>query len=172
MKIIVDNKIPYIHEAVEQIADEVVYLPGSGFTAGDVRDADALVIRTRTRCNRELLEGSKVKFIATATIGFDHIDVDYCDEAGIVWKNCPGCNAGSVEQYLHSVLLLLKRRKGVRLEESCLGIVGVGQESSSPYRMFKSSDYLGSFTEINTAPLTSLGIRANYRFIIMNKNRL
>ena len=111
MKIIVDNKIPYIHEAVEQIADEVVYLPGSGFTAGDVRDADALVIRTRTRCNRELLEGSKVKFIATATIGFDHIDVDYCDEAGIVWKNCPGCNAGSVEQYLHSVLLLLKRRK-------------------------------------------------------------
>ena len=76
MKIIVDNKIPYIHEAVEQIADEVVYLPGSGFTAGDVRDADALVIRTRTRCNRELLEGSKVKFIATATIGFDHIDVD------------------------------------------------------------------------------------------------
>ena len=79
MKIIVDNKIPYIHEAVEQIADEVVYLPGSGFTAGDVRDADALVIRTRTRCNRELLEGSKVKFIATATIGFDHIDVDYCD---------------------------------------------------------------------------------------------
>ncbi len=126
MKIIVDNKIPYIHEAVEQIADEVVYLPGSGFTVGDVRDADALVIRTRTRCNRELLEGSKVKFIATATIGFDHIDVDYCDEAGIVWKNCPGCNAGSVEQYLHSVLLLLKRRKGVRLEESCLGIVGVG----------------------------------------------
>lgn len=63
MKIIVDNKIPYIHEAVEQMADEVVYLPGSGFTAGDVRDADALVIRTRTRCNRELLEGSKVKFM-------------------------------------------------------------------------------------------------------------
>ena len=71
MKVIVDNKIPYIHEAIGQIADEVVYLPGSGFTAGDVRDADALVIRTRTRCNRELLEGSKVKFIATATIGFD-----------------------------------------------------------------------------------------------------
>ena len=65
MKIIVDNKIPYIHEAVEQIADEVVYLPGSGFTAGDVRDADALVIRTRTRCNRELLEGSKVTLLDT-----------------------------------------------------------------------------------------------------------
>ena len=110
----------------------MVYLPGSGFTAGDVRDADALVIRTRTRCNRELLEGSKVKFIATATIGFDHIDVDYCDEAGIVWKNCPGCNAGSVEQYLHSVLLLLKRRKGVRLEESCLGSCW-GRTCGKPY---------------------------------------
>jgi erythronate-4-phosphate dehydrogenase len=102
MKIIVDNKIPYIHEAVEQIADEVVYLPGSGFTVGDVRDADALVIRTRTRCNRELLEGSKVKFIATATIGFDHIDVDYCDEAGKkkskYWKNGPNISPMSSQQ--------------------------------------------------------------------------
>ncbi len=156
MKIIVDNKIPYIHEAVEQIADEVVYLPGSGFTAGDVRDADALVIRTRTRCNRELLEGSKVKFIATATIGFDHIDVDYCDEAGIVWKNCPGCNAGSVEQYLHSVLLLLKRRKGVRLEESCLGIVGVGHVGSRIQRM---AEALGMRVLLNDPPRADRGKR-------------
>ena len=154
MKVIVDNKIPYIHEAVEQIADEVVYLPGSGFTAGDVRDADALVIRTRTRCNRELLEGSKVKFIATATIGFDHIDVDYCDEAGIVWKNCPGCNAGSVEQYLHSVLLLLKRRKGVRLEESCLGIVGVGHVGSRIQRM---AEALGMRVLLNDPPRADRG---------------
>ena len=77
MKVIVDNKIPYIKEAVGQIADEVVYLPGAAFTPRDVKDADALIIRTRTCCNRELLEGSSVKFIATATIGFDHIDVDY-----------------------------------------------------------------------------------------------
>ena len=98
MKVIVDNKIPYIKEAVGQIADEVVYLPGAAFTPRDVKDADALIIRTRTCCNRELLEGSSVKFIATATIGFDHIDVDYCREAGIAWSNCPGCNAGGVEQ--------------------------------------------------------------------------
>ena len=75
MKVLVDNKIPYIKEAVGQIADEVVYLPGAAFTPRDVKDADALIIRTRTCCNRELLEGSSVKFIATATIGFDHIDV-------------------------------------------------------------------------------------------------
>lgn len=154
MKVIVDNKIPYIREAVEQIADEVVYLSGSGFTAGNVRDADALVIRTRTRCNRELLEGSKVKFIATTTIGFDHIDVDYCREAGIEWQNCPGCNAGSVEQYLHSVLLLLKRRKGMRLEDTCLGIVGVGHVGSRVERMARS---LGLRVLLNDPPRADRG---------------
>ena len=74
MKVIIDNKIPYIQEAIEMIADEVVFLPGNGFTKEAVKDADALVVRTRTLCNRDLLEGSQVKFIATATIGYDHID--------------------------------------------------------------------------------------------------
>ena len=83
MKVIVDNKIPFIKEAIEKIADEVVYAPGKDFTPSLVKDADALIIRTRTHCNRRLLEGSKVKFIATATIGFDHIDTEYCREAGI-----------------------------------------------------------------------------------------
>ena len=83
MKIIIDNKIPYIKEAVQRIADEVVYAPGKDFTPELVRDADALIVRTRTHCNRDLLEGSRVKFIATATIGFDHIDTEYCKQAGI-----------------------------------------------------------------------------------------
>ena len=83
MKVIVDNKIPYIEGVIEKIADEVVYLPGGGFTKELVKDADALIVRTRTHCNRELLEGSQVKFIATATIGYDHIDTAYCQEAGI-----------------------------------------------------------------------------------------
>ena len=78
MKVIVDNKIPYIREAIEQIADEVIYAPGKDFTPELVQDADALIIRTRTRCDRSLLAGIKVKFIATATIGFDHIDTAYC----------------------------------------------------------------------------------------------
>lgn len=138
MKVVIDNKIPYIREAVKQIADEVVYLPGNEFTANDVRDADALIIRTRTHCNQELLEGSRVRFIATATIGFDHIDTDYCRRAGIVWQNCPGCNAGSVEQYLHSVFLLLKRQKGMVPEDTCLGIVGVGHVGSRIQRMAQS----------------------------------
>ena len=78
MKVIVDNKIPFIKEAIGKIADEVIYVPGKDFTPALVKDADALIIRTRTQCNRELLQGSRVQFIATATIGFDHIDTEYC----------------------------------------------------------------------------------------------
>ena len=95
-----------------------------------MKDADALIIRTRTHCNRELLEGSRVRFIATATIGFDHIDTEYCRQAGIVWKNAPGCNSASVAQYLQSTLLLLELLKGKKLSEMTIGIVGVGNVGS------------------------------------------
>ena len=138
MKVIIDHKIPYIKEAIEKIADEVVYLPGNAFTKEAVKDADALIVRTRTLCNRDLLEGSQIKFIATATIGYDHIDTEYCREAGITWTNCPGCNAGSVEQYVHSALLLLQRQKGLELDKSTIGIVGVGHVGSRVKRMAES----------------------------------
>ena len=154
MKVIADNKIPYLSEALERVADEVVYLPGDAFTAEEVKYADALIIRTRTRCNRELLEGSKVKFIATATIGYDHIDTEYCHKAGIVWTNCPGCNAGSVEQYVHSVLLLLKREKGLNLQQATLGIVGVGHVGSRVARMAKE---LGMRVLLNDPPRADKG---------------
>jgi erythronate-4-phosphate dehydrogenase len=75
MKVVIDNAIPYIQGVLEPYA-EVLYRPGASFSADDVRDADALIIRTRTRCSRELLDSSSVKLIATATIGFDHIDLD------------------------------------------------------------------------------------------------
>lgn len=130
MRVIIDNKIPFIREAIGKIADSVVYAPGKEFTPELVREADALIIRTRTRCNRALLEGSKVRFIATATIGFDHIDTAYCREAGITWTNAPGCNSASVAQYVQSALLLLQQAKGVRLSGQTLGIVGVGNVGS------------------------------------------
>lgn len=108
------------------MADTVVYRPGAAIAAADVHDADALVVRTRTRCDERLLAGSAVSFIATATIGFDHLDTDYLRRAGIEWMNCPGCNAGSVAQYVQSVLLLLKRDKGCQLRGMTIGIVGCG----------------------------------------------
>lgn len=137
MKVIVDDKIPYIKGEIERLADEVVYLPGAQICRDDVRDADAMIVRTRTRCNQALLEGSQVKFIATATIGFDHLDTRYLEQAGITWTNCPGCNATSVAQYVHSSLLLLEKERGMRLAECTLGIIGVGNVGSAVYEKCK-----------------------------------
>lgn len=106
MKIVIDNKIPYIRDYAGLLG-ETVYLPGAEITAADVRDADALIVRTRTLCNRRLLENSSVRFIATATIGYDHIDTAWLRSAGIAWTNCPGCNARSVAQYVECSLLRL-----------------------------------------------------------------
>ncbi|MBV3837324.1 4-phosphoerythronate dehydrogenase PdxB [Bacteroides xylanisolvens] len=130
MKIIIDNKIPFIKEAVQRIADEVVYVPGKDFTPELVREADALIVRTRTHCNRDLLEDSRVKFIATATIGFDHIDTEYCKQAGIEWTNAPGCNSASVAQYIQSSLLVWKSCRNKKLNELTIGIIGVGNVGS------------------------------------------
>ena len=99
MKIVCDNKIPFIRGVFEPYA-EVVYLPGKETTAEVVRDADAIVTRTRTKCDAALLAGSSVKVIATATIGFDHIDTAWCEANGILWRNAPGCNSWSVKQYI------------------------------------------------------------------------
>ena len=130
MKIVVDDKIPYIRETICQLADEVVFLSGAAITAEDVKDADVLVVRTRTHCNRQLLEGSKVQLVLTATIGYDHIDTEWLESAGIRWTNCPGCNSGSVAQYLECSLLLLEQQKGLSLRQSTIGIVGCGHVGS------------------------------------------
>ena len=149
MKVIIDNKIPYIREAITKIADEVVFASGKEFTSELVKDADALIVRTRTLCNRELLEGSRVQFIATATIGFDHIDTAYCKEAGIEWTNAPGCNSGSVAQYVQSALILLEREKGIRLNKCTIGIVGVGNVGRKVARV---ADELGMRTLLCDPP--------------------
>lgn len=139
MKLVIDDKIPYIREAAARIADQVVYAPGNAFTPELVRDADALIIRTRTRCNRELLEGSRIRFIATATIGFDHIDTDYCREAGITWKNAPGCNAASVAQYIQSALFIVQAQRQQPLDTMTIGIVGVGNVGSKVAQVAEQS---------------------------------
>lgn len=125
MKIVCDNKIPFLRGTLEPYA-EVVYLPGAQTTAEVVHDADAIITRTRTICNEQLLKGSKVKVIATATIGYDHIDTHWCEQNGIVWKNSPGCNSWSVKQYIASVLVCLAQRHGFRFQDMTLGVVGVG----------------------------------------------
>ncbi|MCR5071836.1 MAG: 4-phosphoerythronate dehydrogenase PdxB [Bacteroidales bacterium] len=125
MKIVCDNKIPFILGAFEPWA-EVVYLPGAETTPAVVRDADAVVTRTRTRCDAALLVGSSVRVVASATIGYDHIDTAWCEAHGILWRNAPGCNSRSVEQYVAAALCTLARRHGLRLDAMTLGVVGVG----------------------------------------------
>jgi erythronate-4-phosphate dehydrogenase len=148
MKIIIDDKIPYIQGAFENVA-EVVYLPGAKTTPEVVKNADAIVTRTRTTCNEKLLAGSAVKFIATATIGYDHIDTDYCDAAGIKWTNAPGCNSKSVEQYIASALMVLAERRKLQLKDLCIGVVGVGNVGSKVARF---CDLLGMKVLLNDPP--------------------
>ena len=147
-RIVCDNKIPFLRGALEPYA-EVVYLPGKETTAEVVKDADALITRTRTACNEALLAGSKVKVIATATIGFDHIDTAWCEANGIIWRNAPGCNSWSVKQYVTSLLVTLARNRGLDLSKMTLGVVGVGNVGS---KVAEAASILGMKVLLNDPP--------------------
>lgn len=134
LKIVADKAIPFLEGVFDPYAD-MIYLPGDKIGPEDVKDADVLMVRTRTKCNADLLEGSKVKFIATATIGTDHIDFPYCDSKGIVVRNAPGCNAGGVMEYVFSALYGLASRKSISLQGDTIGIIGVGHVGSLIERM-------------------------------------
>ena len=125
MKIVADRFIPFLEGVFEPYA-EVVYKDGPDITREDCLDADVLITRTRTKCNAELLEGTTVKMISTATIGTDHVDIPWCEEHGIEVYNAAGCNAGGVMDYVFSALYGVAARKKIPLQNAKLGIVGVG----------------------------------------------
>jgi erythronate-4-phosphate dehydrogenase len=129
MKIVIDDKIPFIRDVFEPYA-KVVYCKGSSIDKQLVADADALIIRTRTKCNKALLEESSVKIVASATIGFDHIDTIWCENNGIKWTNAPGCNSGSVMQYITASLFYLASKHSLDLRSLTLGVIGVGNVGS------------------------------------------
>ena len=139
MKIVADNKVPFLQGVFDPYA-EVVYIDGSRISHEDVLDADALIIRTRTRCDAALLDGTKVQMIATATIGMDHIDLPYCASRGIEVYNAEGCNAGGVMQYVFSALYGVAARKAIKLDDFTFGIVGVGHVGKLVEKMAR---YLG-----------------------------
>lgn len=126
MKVVIDRNIPYLKEALESIGCLVVAMAGTDIRPADVVDADALFVRTRTRCDKALLDGTKVRFIGTATIGYDHIDAEYCRDNGVMWSSAPGCNAGAVLQYIQSVIY----SRYESLEGVSLGVIGVGEVGS------------------------------------------
>ena len=139
IKIVADNKIPFLKGVLDQVAD-MVFLPGKEISAADVLEADALITRTRTCCDASLLDGSDVKFIATATIGYDHIDTEYCERQGISWCNAPGCNSFSVEQYILSVLLNIASQENFELKDRTIGIIGVGHVGSKVEKIARTLD--------------------------------
>ena len=139
MKIVADNKVPFLKGVFEPFAD-MVYLDGGKITRDDIMDADAMIIRTRTRCDAALLDGTKVQMIATATIGMDHIDLGYCASHGIEVYNAEGCNAGGVMQYVFSALYGVAARKAIKLDGFNFGIVGVGHVGKMIEKM---AEYLG-----------------------------
>ena len=139
MKIVADRNIPFLEGVFEPYA-EVIYRDGKEISREDVADADVLVIRTRTRCDAGLLEGSSVRMIATATIGVDHIDLDYCASRGIRVHNAEGCNAGGVMQYVFSALYGVASRKSIKLDDAVFGIIGVGHVGK---KVAELAEYLG-----------------------------
>jgi len=129
-RIIVDSHIPDIKGRIEPRA-QVLYLEPGDITRDIVKDADALVVRTRTRCNADLLDGSRVRFIGSATIGTDHIDLDYCASNGITVRNAPGCNAPAVAQWVFCAIQAWMNARGIAsLDGLTLGVVGVGHIGS------------------------------------------
>ncbi|HMT67684.1 MAG TPA: 4-phosphoerythronate dehydrogenase [Bacteroidales bacterium] len=149
MKIVIDENIPFIRGAFERWAD-VVYAPGRSIDARMVADADALIVRTRTRCDAALLKGSSVRIVASATIGFDHIDTLWLEQNGIKWANAPGCNSGSVMQYITSLLFFLAEKHSFDPCSVTLGIVGVGNVGS---KVARAAGAIGRRVLLNDPPL-------------------
>ncbi len=148
IKIIADSKIPFLRGVLEKFA-EISYIDPIHITNEIVKDANALIVRTRTKCDAKLLENSSVKFIATTTIGFDHIDTAFCESKGIKWINAPGCNSSSVQQYIASALLSMAKQHDIQLNKMTIGIIGVGNVGS---KIEKLANILGMNVLLNDPP--------------------
>ncbi|MFZ2149177.1 MAG: 4-phosphoerythronate dehydrogenase [Sedimentisphaerales bacterium] len=149
MKIIADADIPFVAECFSSIGD-VKVIGGREITSDIVSDADVLLVRSITPVGADLLTGSKVRFVATATIGFDHIDVDFLRRNNIGFASAPGSNANSAAEYIIAGLLEIGRKYDIDLEDKSIGIIGVGNVGS---RVAKKCGALGMRIYLNDPPL-------------------
>ncbi|PAW09373.1 4-phosphoerythronate dehydrogenase [Vibrio sp. V1B] len=130
MKIIVDENMPYAEELFSQLG-EVILKPGRTLTADDLVDVDALMIRSVTKVNAELIsKANKLKFVGTATAGMDHVDQALLKEKGIFFTAAPGCNKVGVAEYAFSVMMVLSQQQGFSVFDKTVGIIGAGQVGS------------------------------------------
>lgn len=137
MRIVADENIPLL-DAFFAGFGEIQRLPGRSIDQAAVADADILLVRSVTPVTRELLEGSPVRFVGTCTIGTDHLDLDYFQEAGIQWSSAPGCNARGVVDYVLGSLLTLAEIEGVDLTQRTYGVVGAGQVGGRLIKVLKA----------------------------------
>ncbi len=148
MRIVADENIPYAEEAFGRLGS-VRRMPGRSITREALLDADALIVRSITRVNADLLRDTPVRFVGTCTIGEDHVDRTWLAEHGIAFASAPGCNANSVADYITAALLYLEARHGVRLNGASIGIIGVGNVGS---RVARRAQALGMRVMLNDPP--------------------
>ena len=145
MKIVCDRHIPFLVEAVHNAWSGVYICPlkPEEIDAAAVKDADVLIVRTRTKVNEALLSGSRVRLVCTATIGFDHIDTVWCEAHGIRWMSCPGCNAQAVCDYIEEALneIFNLQSSISNLQSPTIGIIGVGHVGSLVAKMAERKGY-------------------------------
>ena len=153
MKIIADENIPCVEQAFASLG-EVTLLPGRGMQPEQVRDADILLVRSVTSVDQTLLGNSPVRFVGSATIGFDHVDRAYLQRHDIGFATAPGCNATSAAEYVVSALLVLAGRKRFGLAGKTVGIIGCGNVGS---RVRNKLTALGMRCVVNDPPLQAQG---------------
>lgn len=158
MKIVIDRNIPFIEGVFDDVCS-VEYLPSAVIDHLSVKEADALIVRTRTRCDKALLLGTNIKMIATATAGYEHIDMDFCRKVGIEVFVARGCNASSVAQYIGSVLAVWTAKKRLDISTLTLGIVGYGFVGKAVEKM---ANRLGVKVLMNDPPLEQSGVRHDF----------
>lgn len=159
MKIVADENIPFVKECFSSIGD-VQAVQGRQITPEIVAEADILLVRSITPVNEKLLAGSMVKFVATATIGFEHVDVDYLKKRDIGFASAPGSNANSVAEYIVAALLSVGRKHTITLKGKSIGVIGVGNVGS---RVVKKCAALGMKVKLNDPPLQRETGDAKYR---------
>lgn len=148
MRVVADTNIPFVKEAFREFGS-VITVPGREITRKIVKNASILLVRSVTKVDRDLIEGTGVKFVGTATIGFDHIDTEYLSENGVGFASAPGSNAESVAEYVICAIADLAKRKRLNLAEMKLGIVGVGNVGS---RVLRLARVLGISCLLNDPP--------------------
>jgi len=149
LKIVADANIPYVRECFCSMGD-VTVVSGREMTVSVVADAECLLVRSVTAVNSDLLAGSRVRFVGTATIGLEHVDVDFLAKQNIAFASAPGSNANSVAEYVVAAMLEAAKKHNFQLEGKSIGIVGVGNVGS---RVEKKARALGMKVYLNDPPL-------------------